>query len=96
MSIHKMTPQINTPTQGYWNDAIQLVTQQNESEASSKYNRAAKKLEEGTIPNIIGWKSIDVIELFENKKWEIKLQGNGAVINYKVEKPKKKIIIKLG
>lgn len=96
MSIHKMTPQINTPTQGYWDDAIQLVTQQNESEASSKYNRAAAKLEEGKIPNIIGWKSIDVIELFENKKWEIKLQGNGAVIDYRVEKPQKKILIRLG
>ena len=96
MSIHKMTPQINTPTQGYWNDAIQLVTQQNESEASSKFIRAAEKLEEGKIPNIIGWKSIDAIELFENKKWEIKLQGNGAVIDYKVEKLQKKILIRLG
>ena len=96
MSIHKMTPQINTPMQGYWDDAIQLVTQQNESEASSKFIRAAEKLEEGKIPNIIGWKSIDAIELFENKKWEIKLQGNGAVIDYKVEKPQKKILIRLG
>ena len=96
MSIHKMTPQINTPTQGYWDDAIQLVTQQNEAEASSKFIRAAEKLEEGKIPNIIGWKSIDAIELFENKKWEIKLQGNGTVIDYKVEKPQKKILIRLG
>ena len=96
ISIHKMTPQINTPTAGYWNDAIQHVSNKNKSESSLKYNRAAAKLEEGKIPNIIGWKGIDVIELFENKNWKIQLQGNGAVIDFTVEKPKKKILIRLG
>ena len=96
MAIHKMTPQTETPSKGYWGKAINHMAINNEKKRISNYNIAFQKLELGELPNITGWKVSDAIKLFEESGWQITLQGNGNVLSYDSYFQSKKIHIKLG
>lgn len=96
LAVHKMTPQTEIPPKGYWGDAIDHMTKNNEKRRISNYNIAVQKLELGETPDIKGWKVSDAIKLYEENGWQITLQGNGTVLSYDSEFENKKIHIRLG
>ena len=96
MAIHKMTPQIDSPSEGYWTRAIKKRSEDLNEKRLSRFAYAAEKLEQGLTPSLEGWSASDVIQLYEEIGWSIEIEGHGKVVLSQSLIKSKKIYIKLG